>query len=822
MKKRQGLFFLLAIFFPLALLSQEEPTDTTQLETVQTVEVSNISSISEKDMLWLDQLEQNHTSENAINDLKDSYQRLKKDIEESTSGISKGVYEKLSYRKLENLSREWERLNSQLNEFLDKINPYSQKIDSDLDRINTLQEKWQTTVNELRQNNTSNTIINRIEIVLNASEQSKSFLNTKFNQSLKLQDDASQLALRLTQKIQNLSTEIIRRDQALLTRDTPPIWRKDRFDFSQVSIKSIILSSIDEIRDSFKIFLKEYTRAFIIHLIVTLLLWALVYTARKELANGLKKDEEETRRYKKLLFPSINSTLIISFSLVNFIYPNAPLFIYEIASIIVLIPLIYEYSELVSSRIFKISLIFAVLYVIETTHNILFNYTELNWLSGLVVSFLALLLFVHFIRSRIFYEQKEISKSPIYPYVRFFIRFFTVLLAGSILANLTGYYNLSNRLNISTIESVYLGILLYTIANILQALLYSLVYSRFGQQYSSIIRLNADAIIKKIPRYINFIMVIVWIVISMKFYSIYTPVKESVLEFLSKSHEIGSINISLGNILIFFLITYLTAWLVKILRIVMEQEVMPRYTLPRGMPTAISLMIRISLYSIGFLIALAATGIELEKISILLGALGVGIGFGLQNIFNNLVSGLILVFERPIQQGDVVQLGDLLGHVKEIGFRSSRIRTFEGSEVIVPNGNLISNELINWTLSDKQKRLEVIVGVAYGTDPHKVIKIITEESILHPDVLSIPKPIGLFTGFGDSSLDFRLLFWTTHFDDWLRIRSEVTLLVHDAIKREGIEIPFPQRDLHVRSVQIPNIPIRMDEPGKTDNDKKNK
>lgn len=176
-------------------------------------------------------------------------------------------------------------------------------------------------------------------------------------------------------------------------------------------------------------------------------------------------------------------------------------------------------------------------------------------------------------------------------------------------------------------------------------------------------------------------------------------------------------------------------------------------------------------------------------------------GFGLQGVVNNFVSGLILLFERPVQVGDRVQVGDLTGDVRHIGVRATVVRTRDGAEVIVPNANLISSEVINWTLSDPRRRINVLVGVAYGTDPERVIDLLVGSAQEHPDILERPAPTALFLGFGESSLDFSLRAWTAQSTNYRRVRSELTLAVNAAIVEAGIEIPFPQRDLHVRSAE---------------------
>jgi small-conductance mechanosensitive channel len=196
---------------------------------------------------------------------------------------------------------------------------------------------------------------------------------------------------------------------------------------------------------------------------------------------------------------------------------------------------------------------------------------------------------------------------------------------------------------------------------------------------------------------------------------------------------------------------------------------------------------------------------KLTNLSIVLGAFSVGTGFGLQNIFNNMVSGIILAFERPINVGDIVQVGELIGTVRSIGLRSSKVLSFDGAEVIVPNGNLISNEMINWTLSDAHRRMDLRVGVAYGSDPEKVIALMEQVAAKHQGVLKTPAPRGYFIEFGDSSLNFRLLAWVL-LDNRLVVESELLVEINKKLAEAGIEIPFPQRDLHIRSDATREMP----------------
>jgi small-conductance mechanosensitive channel len=165
-------------------------------------------------------------------------------------------------------------------------------------------------------------------------------------------------------------------------------------------------------------------------------------------------------------------------------------------------------------------------------------------------------------------------------------------------------------------------------------------------------------------------------------------------------------------------------------------------------------------------------------------------------LVNNFVSGLILVFEHPVQVGDTIEVGALLGEVRQIGFRASIVRTVDGADVIIPNSELVGSRVVNWSLSRRQRRIQISVAIAFGTDPGRVIDILVDIARKHPEVLPVPAPEAVFDRFGDSALNFTLLCWT-RLEDFFRVRSELTIAVNNAFKAAGIQIPFPQRDLHV-------------------------
>jgi small-conductance mechanosensitive channel len=293
---------------------------------------------------------------------------------------------------------------------------------------------------------------------------------------------------------------------------------------------------------------------------------------------------------------------------------------------------------------------------------------------------------------------------------------------------------------------------------------------------------------------------VVWVIATLNLFRILRPVTTEVGALLSHPLRIGQVSITLANVLVFIAAIFVAFWLARTIRAILRDDVLPRTRVPSAVASSVSTLTYYALVLVGLLVALAVAGFQVSQLAIVFGALGVGIGLGLQDVVKNFVSGLILMFERPIGPGDTVEVAGVSGTVQAIGLRSTTIKGFEGSEIIVPNGMLLSEKLINWTLSDQNRRIDVPVGVAYGSDPRKILAILEDTARNLPGVAEAPPPMVLFTGFGASSLDFSVRCWTANFDNWVTLRSELAVRIAEALKAEAVEVPFPQRDLHLRSV----------------------
>ena len=264
--------------------------------------------------------------------------------------------------------------------------------------------------------------------------------------------------------------------------------------------------------------------------------------------------------------------------------------------------------------------------------------------------------------------------------------------------------------------------------------------------------------------------------------------------------EIGGLNLSLVNIgfAIGVLVLLLTA--VRIFQRFLADRVLVQTRLDLGVRDALATGVSYVGYVLAALITFAVLGLDLSNIALIFGALSVGIGFGLQHIVSNFVSGLILLVQRPIKTGDWIVVGDQQGYVRRISVTSTEIQTFDAAAVIVPNSTMLSSQVVNWHLHNKLGRVIVRVGVSYDSDPEQVRTVLLACAEANPDLLKRPAPQVVFQEFGESSLEFELRFFLREIDELLRVSSDLRFAIKKAFAEAGIEIPYPQRDLHIRGV----------------------
>jgi potassium efflux system protein len=311
---------------------------------------------------------------------------------------------------------------------------------------------------------------------------------------------------------------------------------------------------------------------------------------------------------------------------------------------------------------------------------------------------------------------------------------------------------------------------------------------------------KADVIVSRSALLTNVLIGALFTTFILVTWRVYDRPAEAIQGVFGFGFMVGSRKVTLGLVLTAAAVLYgafLTSWAVQTM---LMKGVFTTRELQVGVRISIARLIHYGFVFVGFLLALVALGVHLRDITIIAGALGVGIGFGLQGIVNNFVSGLILLFERPVKVGDYIQLGEKWAEIKRIGLRATVVETLDRSEIVVPNSDLISNQVTNWTLSNRMVRLVIPVGVEYGSDVPLVMETLKEAAMASSKIMRMPEPQVLFVNFGESSLDFELRVWMSNIDDRFTVKSQLHQEIDSRFRQAGIVIAFPQRDLHLRSV----------------------
>jgi len=494
-----------------------------------------------------------------------------------------------------------------------------------------------------------------------------------------------------------------------------------------------------------------------------------------------------------LLDHPLSVSLLLAVIATPWLQPNAPPLVRELMGLVAVVSIMQVLSRIHDADLRRAIAVAIPTWLLERTATLLPVDSLLGRLILLISSLLGFAILLAMTRGKSI-ERLHVGR-PWRSLFTVFARFGVVGFGLAVLANLFGAVSFARGMTSWLLTASVIALILYIGARLLRGLVEAaLAVPPLGDL--ALVRRRRRWIEERAAAFVAFAFLLFWFWQGLVRAGADAAVGGWIGESLAYPLTIGTLSIAPGNVVAFVVVLWVAIALSRLLGAILEEEVLPRMDLPRGVPRAISSGLRYVFLAVGALVAISAAGIDLGHLGLVIGALGVGIGFGFQNVVNNFVSGVILLFERPVQIGDTIEVGSLIGEVRRIGIRSSTVRTWEGAEVIVPNEKLVSAELVNWTLSDRHRRIELEVGVAYGTDPSRVVALLEGAALASSATLSDPAPHATLVGFGDSALLFRLRFWTSDLAEQFRARGEVAMGVHRALAEAGIEIPFPQRVVH--------------------------
>ncbi len=569
----------------------------------------------------------------------------------------------------------------------------------------------------------------------------------------------------------------------LFTQDSPPIWSIDAMQWTKQSRASLIWHAGASVCAAF---IKRRPEVFLVHAFLLLLLLFVVYWLRRGLHKWTKTDPE-LRRAAPFFDVPVSTAITLSFLIATPLYSLAPFVLRAILGGAILIPTALILRRLIDRRLFPIVNALLVFYFADQLRTMMvvlptsgrFLYSA-EMLGGTLFT-------IWLIRRENSLTDGANTTKTFGRVIRIAARIGLIIFPVTFLANVFGYVNLSNLLGSGTLRSAYFGAALYATLRVVEGLI--IISMEVGPlSLLRVVRFNRPILQRRICGVAAFLAFLYWLSLTLNFFAVRTLLIESAAAALEAPISIGSLTISAGQILAFAVAVWASFLVSKFLRFFLEGDVYSHWKLERGIPQAISAMVHYVVLLVGFFVALAALGVDLTKVTILAGAFTVGVGFGLQTVINNFVCGLILLFERPIKIGDVIQVDADIGEVRRIGIRASVIRTVDGSDVIVPNGTIISNKVTNWTFSDRYRVIEVPVSVARGVAPHRVIEVLKSLAASYPGLAKEPAPQAYVINFAPGSLSFQLRAWTDRYEDWVQVRSDLSIAVDEALARENITV----------------------------------
>jgi len=371
-------------------------------------------------------------------------------------------------------------------------------------------------------------------------------------------------------------------------------------------------------------------------------------------------------------------------------------------------------------------------------------------------------------------------------FIRFVIILHNVMNLLAIVCNIFGRFSLSQILGNAAIYSFTQAIGLAVFSKVcIEAILLQIAASRIKRGVS--VRFDYQHVLDGFRKPILFLVVVLWLIVFTTNLNVYSSLSDGLTAILQTQRHIGNASFSYGGVLLFFFIIWMAHLLQKYIGYFFG-ETGEDDDISNKSKRSRLLITKLVLLCTGYFLAIAASGLPLDKITIVVGALGVGIGLGLQSIVNNFVSGIVLIFDRPIQIGDSVEIGNKSGRVKEINLRSSTLLTPDGAEVIIPNGDILTQHIVNWTLSNNQQRLEMSLKVMGSDDMEKVATAIKKIILSSAYIFENREPQVLFTNVLENGFDVKVFFWSADVYKSSEAKSEITLLLHNKLKSEGLSL----------------------------------
>jgi potassium-dependent mechanosensitive channel len=691
----------------------------------------------------------------------------------------------------------WQQKQQQLTAWLNLLTGQATKLDNALRLLKTQQDRWSKT-RAVESSNVPALILSQIDATLAAIEEGQTRLHSQRNDLLDLQSKIAQQVARCgtaLAQIAQIQESIV---GGILSRDGSNIWDPDLWVRAKASFHARAPKIIAAYRADFRRYLTDPSLRMPLHLGLFIVL-SLVFSAAGRQFKQWAASGEGALRASVVFDHPLAAALLITLMVATGHESPLPERLKEMLEAVALLPMIILARPFVPSFIVPAMYLLAVLFALDTLRHAFAGVPPAGGQALIMIESLAgIVVLRRLVTYRAQQQGAGGGADSGWRRLRNFIACMLLLiLAGGFVASAFGYWRLARLMTPGVLVGGVFILWGYTLVQLASGMI-AYALRVWPLRLLKMVQRHRDLLEARIYRLLLWLIIGGLLVRYLDYLGLLDPVTTLANNLFTTRFERGSISTSVGDIAAFFLTLLAAYWLSSFIRFMLEEDIYPRTRIASGQSYAVSNLINYSILAIGFILALGVLGLDLNKITVLLGAFGVGIGFGLQSVVNNFVSGLILLFERPIHVGDTVQVANFQGRVRHIGIRASVVRTAQGAEIIVPNAQLITQDVTNWTLSDRLRRIDLPVAVIAGTAPKRVIELIEAVARAHPQVLQDPAPRCLFLNYADTAINFELRAWTD-FANSGQVHSDLTVAIYEAVNAAGMSFPFPQREVRLLS-----------------------
>lgn len=681
-----------------------------------------------------------------------------------------------TYHILDALHAEVSTYKKRVDRYLDQLVRYRFQIDSLCnDKSLFILSKDSTELNQY---------IHKLKVVAVEINPVTTLLKDNINTIQNIQNQVNFELLQLQTGMEEIEYDQQQISDKTFQQEFLNLWEESNFDRP---IHEVLYFSALKAKLVFFYYLKGQWGKIILSVLLLLLVTTYLYSLRSGIRNINNKEEVKSM----LLSSPFLSGIVITLSVAQFVFPNPP-FVFTAGIVLVsalMIAIIFRKE--ISKYWLGIWVIFVVLFAFVAVDNLVLQASRPErWL-------MVILAMISFVTGIFILFNKERHQELRERWILIPIFLMTLMELFSILFNVLGRFNIAKILMVAGLMNVVVAIVfLWVIRLVNEGLTYA--SNLYKKQERRLFYINYNRVGKRAPFFFYAILIVGWFVLFGRNFYEFRLLSEPLKSFFQEEHQLGSYTFSIYNLLIFLLIMIGATVLSKIVSFFAsdsqwnsnDDKQEKKFRLGSWI-----LLIRISIISIGFFLAFAAAGIPVDQIMLVIGALGVGIGFGLQSLVNNLVSGLIIAFEKPVNVDDLIEIDGHAGKVKSIGFRSSVIATLDGADLIMPNGDLLNSNVLNWTVGGFKKRIHIQIEVKYGSDLDKVKMLIVDVLHKNDQIFATPAVSVQFGSLSAQSIMIEIYFWVKTLKDTGQVRSDVIKTIQSVFQENGVNLALPKQEL---------------------------